>query len=172
MVPMRQGERVDFDAFVGARGAALLRLCVALTGSLPEAEDLLQESLARCFVRWRRLSGLDSVEGYVRRVIVNQHISIRRRRTFRFLELGSMGSSEKPSPADAADAVALRMTMAAALRGLPPRQRVVIVLSYYEDLPDAQIAAALGCSVNTVKSHRAKALAGLRRSREVATIHD
>jgi RNA polymerase sigma-70 factor (sigma-E family) len=167
--PAEQGQQVDFDEFVGARGTALLRLCVALTGSLPEAEDLLQEALARCFVRWRRLSGLGSVEGYVRRVIVNQHISIRRRRTFRFFELGS---SEQPSPADSADAVAVRMTMAGALRELPPRQRVVIVLSYYEDLPDAQIAEALECSVNTVKSHRAKALAALRRSREVASIHD
>lgn len=169
MEPIGQSQRVDFDDFVAVRGGALLRLCVALTGSVPEAEDLLQESLARCFVRWRRLSGLGSVEGYVRRVIVNQHISIRRRRTFRFLELGS---SEKPSPADSADAVAVRMTMVGALRGLPPRQRVVIVLSYYEDLPDAHIAEALECSVNTVKSHRAKALAALRRSREVASIHD
>jgi RNA polymerase sigma-70 factor (sigma-E family) len=169
MEPAEQSQRVVFDEFVGARGAALLRLCVALTGSVPEAEDLLQESLARCFVRWRRLSALGSVEGYVRRVIVNQHISIRRRRTFRFFELGS---SEQPSPADSADAVAVRMTMAGALLELPPRQRVVIVLSYYEDLPDAQIAEALECSVNTVKSHRAKALANLRRSREVATIHD
>jgi RNA polymerase sigma-70 factor (sigma-E family) len=161
--------QVDFDEFVAGRGAALLRLSVALTGSVPEAEDLLQEALARCYVRWRRLSGVDNVEGYVRRVIVNQHISRRRRKSFRVLELDE---SHDPSAPDASDGVATTLTLRAALAELPVRQRVVVVLTYYEDLPDAQIAEAMGCTVNTVKSHRAKALQGLRRSRDVATIHD
>ena len=161
--------QVDFDAFVAARGAALLRLGVALTGSVPEAEDLLQEALARCFVRWRRLSAVDSVEGYVRRVIVNQHISRRRRKSFRLLELDDAHDAATP---DTNDGVATTLTLRAALAELPARQRVAVVLTYYEDLPDAQIAEAMGCTVNTVKSHRAKALQGLRRSRDVATIHD
>ena len=169
MKPAQPSTRVDFDDFVAARGTALLRLCVALTGSVPEAEDLLQESLARCFVRWRRVSSLGSVEGYVRRVIVNQHISLRRRRRLHLVDLGA----EEPDPGtDATEAVATRISLGLALRELPPRQRVVIVLSYYEDLPDAHIAQALDCTVNTVKSHRAKALANLRRSREVAAIHE
>jgi RNA polymerase sigma-70 factor (sigma-E family) len=158
----------DFDGFVAARGPALLRLCVALTGSVPEAEDLLQEALARCYVRWRRVSRVDNVEGYVRRVVVHQHISRHRKRRLRFVD----DAADQPSPHDAAEGVAVRLTMAAAVEQLPPRQRVVIVLSYYEDLPDAQIAEALECSVNTVKSHRAKALAHLRVSRDVAALHD
>ena len=125
--------QVDFDDFVAVRGAALLRLGVALTGSVPEAEDLLQEALARCYVRWRRLSGVDNVEGYVRRVIVNQHISRRRRKSFRVLELDD---SHDPSTPDASDGVATTLTLRAALAELPVRQRVVVVLTYYEDLPD------------------------------------
>jgi RNA polymerase sigma-70 factor (sigma-E family) len=164
-------ERVDFDAFVAVRGPALLRLSLALTGSRPEAEDLLQDALARCFVRWRRVSILGNVEGYVRRVIVHQHISRHRRRVFRYVALDAGPGREVPI-ADAADGVVARVTIQAALRQLPPQQRVVVVLTYYEDLPDAQIAEALDCAVNTVKSNRAKALASLRRSREVATIHD
>jgi RNA polymerase sigma-70 factor (sigma-E family) len=160
---------MDFDEFVAGRGAALLRLSVALTGSVPEAEDLLQEALARCFVRWRRLSTVDSVEGYVRRVIVNQHISRRRRKSFRLVDLDG---SHDPAAPDGVDDVATNLTLRAALAQLPVRQRVVIVLTYYEDLPDTQIAEALCCTVNTVKSHRAKALQNLRRSRDVATIHD
>jgi RNA polymerase sigma-70 factor (sigma-E family) len=162
-------QQLDFDEFVAVRGAALLRLSVALTGSVPEAEDLLQEALARCFVRWRRMSAVDSVEGYVRRVIVNQHISRRRRKSFRLVDIDA---SHDPAAPDGVDDVATNLTLRAALAELPARQRVVIVLTYYEDLPDAQIAEALGCTVNTVKSHRAKALQNLRRSRDVATIHD
>jgi RNA polymerase sigma-70 factor (sigma-E family) len=161
--------QVDFDEFVAVRGAALLRLGVALTGSVPEAEDLLQEALARCYVRWRRLSAVDNVEGYVRRVIVNQHISRRRRKSFRTQEL--VDAHDQVTP-DGSEGVATTLTLRAALTLLPVRQRVVVVLTYYEDLPDAQIAAALACTVNTVKSHRAKALQSLRRSRDVATIHD
>jgi RNA polymerase sigma-70 factor (sigma-E family) len=162
-------QQMDFDEFVAVRGAALLRLSVALTGSVPEAEDLLQEALARCYVRWRRMSAVDSVEGYVRRVIVNQHISRRRRKSFRLVDLDA---SNDPAAPDGVDDVATNLTLRAAMAELPARQRVVIVLTYYEDLPDAQIAEALGCTVNTVKSHRAKALQNLRRSRDVATIHD
>jgi RNA polymerase sigma-70 factor (sigma-E family) len=164
----RHDAATDFDGFVAARGLALLRLCVALTGSVPEAEDLLQEALARCYVRWRRVSRVDNVEGYVRRVVVHQHISRHRRRSFHFVA----DEAEHASPYDSAEGVAVRLTMASAVAALPPRQRVVVVLSYYEDLPDAQIAEALECSVNTVKSHRAKALAHLRRSRDVAALHD
>jgi RNA polymerase sigma-70 factor (sigma-E family) len=169
--PAKQGQGVDFDEFVAVRGAALLRLSVALTGSVPDAEDLLQEALARCFVRWRRVCIVGNVEGYVRRVIVHQHISRHRRRVFRHVALDDEPGRQLPVP-DAADGLVLRLTMATALRQLPPRQRVVVVLTYYEDLTDAQIGQALDCSVNTVKSNRAKALASLRRSREVATIHD
>ena len=95
-------------------------------------------------------------------VIVNQHISRRRRKSFHLVDLDA---SHDPASPDGADDVATNLTLRAALARLPVRQRVVVVLTYYEDLPDAQIAEALGCGVNTVKSHRAKALQNLRRSR-------
>src|ERR1700712_1900519 len=110
--------QVDFDEFVAVRGAALLRLRVAPPGSVPEAEDLLQEALARCYVRWRRLSALDNVEGYVRRVIVNQHISRRRRKSFRTQQLVD---AHDPVTPDGSEGVATTLTLRGALTGLPAR---------------------------------------------------
>jgi RNA polymerase sigma-70 factor (sigma-E family) len=154
-------ERVVFDAFVASRGNALLRFCMALCASRADAEDLLQESLARCFVRWRRIARADHPEAYVRRVIVTQHANTFRRRRFRLTPLSE--SVEDGLPAEAAGADSdLRQTLRAAIAALPVHQRIVMVLSYLEDLPDPEIAAALNCSVNTVKSHRARGLKHLR----------
>jgi len=134
--PGHAAERPTFDDFVAARGAALMRFCSVLTGTRADAEDLLQESLARCFVRWHKISGVEFVEAYVRRVIVTQHAGASRRRGFRFTAL----TDDQPSPDGNVD-LDLREALRAALQRLPPRQRIVMVLTYLEDLPDSDIAS-------------------------------
>lgn len=151
---------MDFEAYVQARGGALLRFCCVLCDRKQDAEDLLQEALARCYLRWGRISAMDNIDGYVQAVCVSRFYSHNRRRRVRTQPLE--GANE-PIVGDPASAVIWQQTLRAALRALPPRQRAVIALTYYLDQPDTAIAGQLHCSVNTVKSHRAKALESLRR---------
>ncbi|KRC49067.1 MULTISPECIES: SigE family RNA polymerase sigma factor [unclassified Nocardioides] len=145
-----------FDAFVAARLPHLLRLGRALTGDEQRGADLVQDALERALVRWRRL---DEPEAFVRRAMVNRSISVWRKvRRERPLEaLGTHTSSEvvHDRPAD--------HELLAAVRALPPRQRAVVALRYYEDLTEAQTAEVLGCSVGTVKSQANRAMLALRR---------
>jgi RNA polymerase sigma-70 factor (sigma-E family) len=149
----------DFAAFVRLRMPALLRFGHALTGNRHDALDLVQTALERTGVRWHRVSGGGDAEAYVRRTMVNLHIS-RWRRLRRETLVHSV--PDAPGP-DTADTAALdREPLWAALRSLPPKQRAVIVLRYYEDLSEAQIADVLGVTRGTVKSHASKAMANLR----------
>lgn len=163
---------VPFEAYIEARAAALHRFCVALTGSATDADDLLQEALVRCYPRWERIRVMGDVDAYVRKVITTRHVSLwRSRRLTGWARLDGSAPGEhlfarSPGPDDggrALDAVADRRLLVPALLRLPARQRAVVVLTYFEDLPDPRIAQVLGCRVNTVKSHRAKALDNLRR---------
>ncbi|TDE29500.1 SigE family RNA polymerase sigma factor [Nonomuraea mesophila] len=147
----------DFGAFVAARGTSLLRVAYLACGDEAEAEDLLQTALERTYKNWHRVHH-DSPEPYVRRVIINAAISRARRRAI--LTLIPMHSPPERS-ARSAD-VDLRHVLMEALRALPPRQRAVIVLRYWEDLSEVQTADVLGCSVGTVKSQASKAMAKLR----------
>lgn len=146
-----------FVELVSVRSTALLRTAYLLTGDRALAEDLLQESLFAVYRSRHRVRELVALEGYVRTTMVRTQISWRRRR-----------SSREVAYADLPDAGAVAEESAAfgetwpMLLALPPKQRAVIVLSYYEDLPEAQIADLLGCSVGAVKSHRARALASFR----------
>jgi RNA polymerase sigma-70 factor (sigma-E family) len=149
----------EFAAFVRMRMPALLRFGHALTGNPHDALDLAQTALERTGVRWRsvRRNGQDP-EAYVRRAMVNSWVSRWRRLRRESLVPGV------PDRAVAADDRALeREPLWQALRALPPRQRAVIVLRYYEDLSEAEIASTLGVSPGTVKSQAAKAMATLRR---------
>ncbi|RDG32414.1 SigE family RNA polymerase sigma factor [Streptomyces corynorhini] len=149
----------DFEAFVAARGARLLRVAWLLTGDAHLAEDLLQSTLAKVWPKWSRISG-DRPEAYVRKALVHLHASWWRRRW-----RGELSYADVPDAAGAVDAYAhvdLEQSLAAAVRALPVRQRAVVVLRYFEDLSVQDTAAALGCSPGTVKSQSSRALRSLR----------
>lgn len=156
----------SFGEFVAAALPALLRFGHVLTGDPGEAEDLVQEALARSLRRWRSVRGGNAV-GYVRRVMVNTHITRWRRWQAR-VRLGE-------PPDSGADHVELRRSedwdrLRRALVQLPVRQRTVLVLRYYEDLPDAQIADLMRCAPGTVRSQAARGLAALRPLLEPETV--
>ncbi|GAA3685785.1 SigE family RNA polymerase sigma factor [Nonomuraea antimicrobica] len=151
------GAEHDFGAFVAARATTLLRVAYLACGDQAEAEDLLQTALERTYRNWDRVRH-DTPEPYVRRVIINTAISRARRRAI----LNIVPVRVPPErPARSTD-VDLRHVLMDALRGLPPRQRAVIVLRYWEDLSEAQTAEVLGCTIGTVKSQASKAMAKLR----------
>ncbi|MBB6556583.1 SigE family RNA polymerase sigma factor [Nonomuraea rubra] len=151
------GVEHDFGAFVAARATSLLRVAYLACGDETEAEDLLQTALERTYRKWDRVDH-DNPEPYVRRVIVNAAISRARRRAV--LSIVPMHSPpERPARAGDPDLTHVLMD---ALRALPPRQRAVVVLRYWEDLSETQTAEVLGCSIGTVKSQASKAMAKLR----------
>lgn len=148
---------VVFEAFVDARSDRLLGTAVLLTQDRALAEDLLQTALAKAWFAWSRIDG--DPEPYVRRIVVNTYMSWWRRRWN-----GEVPSQAVPDHADTdrhagADS---RHDLATALARLPKRQRAVVVLRFYEDMSERQVARLLGCSVGTVKSQTSKALAKLR----------
>jgi RNA polymerase sigma-70 factor (sigma-E family) len=146
-----------FVELVSVRSTALLRTAYLLTGDRALAEDLLQESLFAVYRSRHRVRELEALEGYVRTTMVRTQISWRRRRSSRELP-----NAEPPDEGVVADEPAAFGDVWSLLLALPTKQRAVIVLSYYEDLPEARIADLLNCSVGTVKSHRARALASFR----------
>ena len=149
-------EAAAFDAFVRARLPALLRFAYALTGDPHTAADLVQDALERTGMRWNKIERQGDPEGYVRRAIINGRVSRwrkHRRETLVDCVPERMTSYEVPSRDE---------QLWQLLATLPPRQRAVLVLRYYEDLSEVQIAATLGCSPGTVKSQSSKALAKLR----------
>jgi RNA polymerase sigma-70 factor (sigma-E family) len=150
----------DFSAFAVSRWPGLVRLAFGLTGDRFMAEDIAQTALARAYVAWRRVSRADDPDAYLRRILVNA--SNRRFRRHRVTE--QPGDPPETAVDGPADLVSERAALLAALRQLPPRQRAVVVLRYWEDLTDAQIAAVMGCSSGTVRSQLARALAKLRVS--------
>lgn len=154
-------EREDFEEFVASRRKHLLRTAWLLTGDWASAEDLVQTALIRCYPHWHRIAA-DHPDGYVRRTLVNTYASWRRRRWQG--ELSTAEPPHRPSDIDEYAVADRRHVLLAALNRLPPRQRAAIVLRYFEDLSEHDAAAALGCSVGTVKSQTSKALAQLRTS--------
>lgn len=158
---MRVQEPIGFGPFVATRSPALLRSAWLLTGDDALAEDLVQTALARAWPRWERIYRSDtSAEAYVRKVMVTTYANWWRRKWRAEQPTADVPQrSEYDDRFDQADA---RADMRRTLALLPPRQRAVIVLRYYEDLTEAQTAEFLGCSVGTVKSQASRALAKLR----------
>ena len=158
---MNRADEADFRAFVAARSTSLLWFAHLLTGDRHAAEDIVQTALAKTAAGWSRVRHKENPEGYVRRAIVNTHLNAMRRRPWREQPRGDvpeLATDRRPeSDLDERDA------MWHALSGLPPRQRAVLVLRYYEDLSESDIAEVLGCSRGTVKSQAAKGLLHLRR---------
>jgi RNA polymerase sigma-70 factor (sigma-E family) len=152
----------EFAEFVAARSAALHRTAYLMVGEHALAQDLLQEALTKTFVAWPRLREVANAEAYTRRTITTTAISWRRKRSWH-----EQPHDEVPEGRAAAtpgdDEVATRAWVWAALQQLPPRQRAAVVLRYYEDLTEAQTAAAMGCAVGTVKSQVAQAIRKLRQ---------
>ena len=150
-------DEASYVAFVEARWPSLLRLAHLLSGSSAAGEDVLHAVLLEVYLRWGRISRLDFPEGYVRRRLVNEALS--RGRTRRGERLVEAVPERHDEPDDGAeDALALWSVV----RALPPRQRAVTVLRYYEDLSEAEIAQVLGCAPGTVTSQAADALRSLR----------
>jgi RNA polymerase sigma-70 factor (sigma-E family) len=148
----------DFSAFATSRWPGLVRLAFGLTGDRWLAEDVAQTALARAYVAWRRVSQADDPDAYLRRILVNAS-----NRRFRRRRVAEQPGDPPEIPVDGpAERVGERAAVLAALRQLPPRQRTVIVLRYWQDLTDAQIAATLGCSPGTVRSQLSRALGKLR----------
>ncbi|TIC85019.1 SigE family RNA polymerase sigma factor [Nocardioides sp. GY 10113] len=149
----------DFADYVAARWPALFRTAHLLTGRRESAEDLVQEALVTAFSRWDRIRSMDAPDAYLRKVMLNTYLGERRTRLRRAgrLRLGALPPDPVPDPADGID-------LWRGVHALPPRQRAVVVLRYYEDLTEADTAAALGCSVGTVKSQCHRALTALKRS--------
>ena len=157
---MRAESQDEVRAFVAARGPALYRSAFLLVGNAAEAEDLVQATLVRVIAAWDRIRRRDAPEVYARRIMVNLAASRwRRLRAYASLTRLTTPTGDEPDPADAA---VLRAAMWTAIQSLPVKMRAVVVLRYYEDLSELEIAAVLGCSAGTVKSQSSKALARLR----------
>jgi RNA polymerase sigma-70 factor (sigma-E family) len=155
--PVAEDRDESFREYVLARRNTLLREAYLLVGDVHLAEDLVQTTLAKAYVAWRRVTASKSPDAYVRRILINTNISRARRR----------GASELPttslpdSPALSQDR-AERIDLLRALETLPRRQRAAVVLRYWADLPEAEVADIMGCSVGTVRSQAFRGLAKLR----------
>ena len=155
-----------FRGFVAGRGHALLRTAYLLTGDQQLAEDLVQTALEKTVVHWSSIRAVEAVETYVRRTMYREQVSLWRRRRVNEFSAASVPEPRTGGPAagieDPADSVPEKMVLNAALMRLGRRQRTVVVLRYFEDLTEQQVAEQLGISVGTVKSQAHKALAHLR----------
>jgi RNA polymerase sigma-70 factor (sigma-E family) len=160
----KQAGETEFQAFVVGHWPRLMRTAFLLTGEQHAAEDLVQSTLERAFVAWRRVASADDPEAYVRRVMINAHARRYRRKLREFLApKDDAGLAHEV--ADTGDQISRaddRHTLLTALVELPPRQREAVVLRYWEDLTETQTAEAMGCSVGAVKSNAAKGIAKLR----------
>lgn len=155
---MDQDAYSEFHAFVEARSPELIRRAYVLVGGdYAAAQDLVQASLAKVAMRW---ANVDEPIAYVRTVMYRQQISWWRRGWDR-METPSAAVPDRSDP-DAAGPTELKLIVRAALRRLTPRQRAVLFLRYFEDLPETEVAATLGCSVGNVRSTTHRALAKLR----------
>ncbi|MEV7616850.1 SigE family RNA polymerase sigma factor [Streptomyces sp. NPDC089799] len=157
---MQAEQEAQFQAFVAARWNHLVRTAYLLTGDPHDAEDVTQSALAKAYRSWRRVSRSDNPEAYVRRMLVNCNSDrFRKRRVTERLTATVPDTSVRDTAVQWADE---RNVLMAALAQLPARQRAVVVMRYWEDLSEAEVADVMGCSVGTVKSQASKALAKLR----------
>jgi RNA polymerase sigma-70 factor (sigma-E family) len=153
----------DFAAYLAARQASLLRTAYLLTGNRHDAEDLVQTAFAKLYLSWDKVRDRGSMDGYVRRILVNEHNSLWRR---------AWKKREHSAPDETLHALDrphhdIRDEGAGAalwevVQTLPRKARAVVVLRYYEELSEAETADVLGISVGTVKSQTSRAVAALR----------
>lgn len=152
----------DFETYAAVRWPRLLRTAYLLTnGDHHEAEDLVQVTLAKVYLRWHHISTLDAPDQYVRRALINNNTTRQRKRRVVQLLTPQLPEQRSPSGDESYDT---RSELFAALALLPPRQRAVVVLRYWECLSEQETARILGCSVGNVKSQASRALKKLRNS--------
>jgi RNA polymerase sigma-70 factor (sigma-E family) len=153
-----------FREYVTRRSQSLLRTAYLLTGNRADAEDLVQAALAKTYQAWDRIEDRRALDGYVRKAMVNTHISWWRRR-----RVDEYPTDEIPdlAVADAAGDSDLQDALRRAIDRLPRRMRAAVVLRYYEDMTEAEVAVALGVSLGTVKSTVSRAVAKLRIDAEL-----
>lgn len=157
---MASHDWATFAEFVSARTTGLHRVAYLMVGDVGLAQDLVQEALVKTYLAWPRLRDVGAAEAYTCKAITTTAISWYRRKRW-----SAERSSDRPPDAPApghADGVTDRAWLWQCLLRLPVRQRVAIVLRYYEDLTEAQTAEAMGCAVGTVKSQVSAGLAKLR----------
>jgi RNA polymerase sigma-70 factor (sigma-E family) len=168
-VPAQRPTRREFDdpgfrEYVTARSRSLLRSAYLLTGNRADAEDLVQAALAKTYLAWDRIEDRGAIDGYVRRAMVNTHISWWRRRRLEEYptdELPDRAVVDHTGNSDLAD------TLRRAVDRLPQRMRAAVVLRYFEDMTEAEVAEVLGVSLGTVKSTVSRAVAKLRIDAEL-----
>jgi RNA polymerase sigma-70 factor (sigma-E family) len=144
-----------FEEFVAGRRPALLRTAFLLTGHAEDAEDLVQTTLIKVVPKWGRIQG--NPEPYVRKVLAREATTRWRTRRWRETSVEHLPDREAAAPS-----LTWNITVRDALLRLPPRQRAVIVLRFYDDLTERETAATLGIAIGTVKSQTSDALARLR----------
>lgn len=160
----------DFSAYQQARWATMVRSAVLLGCSPHEAEDIAQTALARCYVHWSKIAAARDPDAYAYRILVNTLGKARRRRWTR--ERPEPEVSDSISSGDLAGAVALRQLVLSSIRGLSHQQREVIVLKFFVDMSDEQIADCLTLPLGTVKSRTRRALAKLAADSNLITVHN
>ena len=156
------GSGLTFEEFVALRGTALLRLARGLLRDPDTAEDVVQDVLAKALLKWGRVSAADDPVAYVNRMVVNACTSFWRRAARREQPVDGERFPDAGRP-DASGQLADRDELLVALRRLPPRQRTVLVLRYFEDCSDEQIAELLDSSRGAVRSNASRGLDALRR---------
>jgi RNA polymerase sigma-70 factor (sigma-E family) len=162
---------VTFEEFVSARLGALVRYATVVTWDPHLAEDITQNVLVRASARWSRIARLGAPEMYVKRMVLNEFLSWRRRKVARLVPLDRAALDVLAAPApDAIGPYDERDAMLRLIAALPPQQRAVIALRFYEDLSTEQIADLLGCRTVTVRTHLARALATLRAALPTALV--
>ncbi len=150
----------DFDSFVAANAASLLRTAYLITGDIHDAEDVVQDALLKVARNWPKVRRMEYPVAYTRRILVNRATSGASRRSRARREL--VGErADGASVADHGERIDTQDELVNALGTLPLRQRTVLVLRYFLDLSEADVASALGCSVGTVKSTASRGLARL-----------
>lgn len=155
---------MTYEEFVNTRLGALARYAVMLTGDQHTAQDLVQETMVRVQLNWRRVARAEAPERYVKRMMINQYIDWRRGSWLRRVFLRPDADESIAAPVDHTERAADRDVIWHVLATLPRQQRAALVLRYYEDLPDAEIADMLGCTVGTARGYISKALTRLRES--------
>ena len=154
---MRADRDAEFSEYMAARQPSLLRTAYLLTGDRHAAEDLVQTALAKLYLSWDKVQQREHIDGYVRRILVNENNSMWRRPW----KKRETTTSELPETASH-DAEGPDSELWDQVQALPRKQRAAVVLRYYEQLSEAETAAVLGVSVGTVKSQTSRALATMR----------
>ncbi|MFI6833111.1 MULTISPECIES: SigE family RNA polymerase sigma factor [unclassified Kribbella] len=155
---------MEFEEYVSARGQELVRLGFTVSGDYQRAEDLAQIALMQAFRAWRKVRTADDPHNYVRRILINAYLSMTRRRSFTEAPTAEI-DAERTVP-DPATGIVNSDDLWRSLATLSARERVVLVLRYYQDLDDHTIADLLGIKPSSVRATASRALATLRRTRQ------